>query len=472
MRSVQTSTRATESISPADLNALGTGIQGTVLTPASAGYDAARTLWNAMIDRHPAAIVQCTTPDDVAAAVGLAGRRNWLVAIKGGGHNIAGNAACDGGLMIDLSPMQAVHVDPITRTARVEAGATLGVMDRETQKFGLATPLGINSTTGVAGLTLGGGFGWLSRRLGLTIDNLVSADVVLADGTRVTASASENPALFWAIRGGGGNFGVVTSFEYRLHEVGPQVLAGLLVHPLVAARDVLAFRRDYMKQAPEELSCWFVMRLAPPLPAVPVEFHGKEILALAVCYSGAIEEGERALKPLREFGNPVADMVGAQPYASWQTVLDPMLTPGARNYWKSNEFTDSTDALADVLIDHAMRIPDPQCEIAVAQLGGAVSRVPADATAYNHRDAELVMNIHGRWADPARDAACIGWARELFRATAPHSTGSVYVNFMTEEEQDRVRAAYGANYVRLAELKKKYDPSNLFRMNQNIAPAE
>ncbi len=472
MRSVQAPTRAAETISPADLNALGTSIQGTLLTPGAAGYDTARAVWNAMIDRRPAAIVRCATADDVAAAVGLAAQRNLLVSIKGGGHNIAGNAVCDGGLTIDLSQMNAVHVDPVARTARVGAGATLGAVDRETQKLGLATPLGINSTTGVAGLTLGGGFGWLSRRLGLTIDNLLSADVVLADGTRVTASASENPDLFWAIRGGGGNFGVVTSFQYRLHQVGPQVLAGLIVHPLVAARDVLAFRREYMKRAPEELSCWFVMRLAPPLPAVPVEFHGKEILALAVCYSGAPDEGERLLKPLREFGKPVADMVGPVPYADWQTVLDPMLTPGARNYWKSNEFTDSSDALSEVLIEYAMRIPDPQCEIAVAQVGGAVSRVPADATAYSHREAELVMNIHGRWADAAKDATCIGWARDLFRATAPLATGSVYVNFMTEEEQDRVRAAYGNNYGRLAELKKQYDPSNLFRMNQNIAPAE
>jgi FAD/FMN-containing dehydrogenase len=362
-------------------------------------------------------------------------------------------------------------VDPATRTARVEAGATLGNVDRETQKMGLATPLGINSTTGVAGLTLGGGFGWLSRRYGLTIDNLLSADVVLADGTRVTASESANPDLFWAIRGGGGNFGVVTSFEFRLHEVGPQVLAGLIVHPLVTAREVLEFRREYMKKAPEELSCWFVMRKAPPLPAIPAEFHGKEILVLAVCCAGSVAEGERLAKPLREFGRPVADMVGPQPYADWQTALDPLLTPGARNYWKSNEFTDTTDGLLDVLMDYAMRLPDPQCEIAVAQVGGAVRRVPTDATAYGHRDAELVMNVHGRWADSVNDKLCIQWARDLFNATAPFATGSVYVNFMTEDDQDRVKAAYGNNYDRLARIKKTYDPTNLFRMNQNIKPA-
>jgi len=471
MGSVQTSTRPQTSISAGDLNALGARIQGTILTADSPGYDAARTLWNAMIDRRPAAIVQCATANDVVQAVRFGADRNLLVAVRGGGHNIAGNASCDDGLVIDLSPMKAVRVDPSNRTARVEAGATLSHVDRETQKFGLATPLGINSTTGVAGLTLGGGFGWLSRRFGLTIDNLLSADVVTADGRRITASESENPDLFWAIRGGGGNFGVVTSFEFRVHPVGPQVFAGLIVHPLAAARDVLAFHREYMRRAPDELVCWFVMRQAPPLPTVPVEFHGKEILALAVCCSGTLEEGERLVKPLRDFGRPVADMVGPQQYSEWQTVLDPLLTPGMRNYWKSNEFVEVTDGLIDVLVDYAMRLPDPQCEIAFAQLGRAVGRVPSDATAYGHRDAQYVMNVHGRWADPAKDQQCIAWARDLFNATTPHATGSVYVNFMTEDERDRVKAAYGNNYGRLAALKKKYDPKNLFRMNHNIQPA-
>jgi len=465
------STRPGTTLSAADLSVLRTGVKGTILTPGSAGYDAARTLWNAMIDRRPAAILRCATPADVAAAVRFAGAHDLLVAVRGGGHNIAGNACCDGGLVIDLSPMKAVHVDVANRTARVQAGATLADVDAETQKAGLATPLGINSTTGVAGLTLGGGFGWLSRRFGLTIDNLLSVDIVTADGAQVVASESENPDLFWAVRGGGGNFGVVTSFEYRLHEVGPQVLAGLVVHPLVAARDVLAFHREYMKKTPDELGCWFVMRQAPPLPTVPPEFHGKEILALAIVHSGAVEDGERLAKPLREFGHPVADMVGVVPYTEWQKVLDPLLVPGARNYWKSNEFVEVTDDLVEVLMDYAMRLPDPQSEIAVAQLGRAVSRVPADRTAYGHREAQYVMNVHGRWADPAKDQACIGWARDLFRATAPFATGSVYVNFMTEDDQDRVRAAYGGNYARLAALKRRYDPGNLFQMNQNIQPA-
>jgi FAD/FMN-containing dehydrogenase len=463
-------TGAEAKVSRADANALASRITGPVLTPDSPGYDAARTLWNAMIDRRPGAIARCFTADDVAQAVRFAAERNLVIAVRGGGHNVAGLACCDGGLMIDLSPMKTVRVDPERRTARVEAGATLGAVDQETQRHGLATPLGINSTTGVAGLTLGGGFGWLSRRFGLTIDNLASADVVTAGGDRITASDSENADLFWAIRGGGGNFGVVTSFEFRLHDVGPEVFSGLIVHPLVAARDVLGFCREYMKHAPDELTCWFVMRLAPPLPTIPAEVHGTPILALAVCHCGALADGERLAKPIREFGRSVADMMAPHPYAAWQTALDPLLAPGARNYWKSNEFTEVTDGLIDMLVDHALRLPDPQTEIAVAQLGRAVGRVASDATAYGHRDGQYVMNAHGRWADPAKDEACIEWARGLYRATLPHATGSVYVNFMTEEEGDRVKAAYGANYPRLAALKKKYDPNNVFRMNQNIRP--
>jgi FAD/FMN-containing dehydrogenase len=324
----------------------------------------------------------------------------------------------------------------------------------------------------VAGLTLGGGFGWLSRRHGLSIDNLLSADVVTAAGEVVKASEHENADLFWGIRGGGGNFGVVTSFEFKLHPVGPTVLAGLIVHPLDAAKDVLRFHREFIETVPDEFVCWFVMRQAPPLPFLPPEWHGKEILALAVCYSGDIATGERLAKPLREFGKPIADIVGPMPYTAWQTVLDPLLTPGARNYWKSHDFAGLSDGLVEGMMDHARRIPDPQTEIACAQLGGAVSRVPRGATAYNHRDGKYVMNVHGRWSDPARDEACIAWARSLWKATSQFATGSVYVNFLTQEENDieRLRAAYGENYERLVALKNKYDPTNLFGVNQNISP--
>jgi FAD/FMN-containing dehydrogenase len=286
----------------------------------------------------------------------------------------------------------------------------------------------------------------------------------------VTASAAGNADLFWGIRGGGGNFGVVTSFEFRLHPVGPEVLSGLIVHPIDAAGGVLRFFRDFLKTTPDEFVCWFVLRKAPPLPFLAPEWHGREILVLAMCYAGSIADGERIARPLRSFGHPIADVVAPHPFAAWQTTLDPLLTPGMRNYWKSHDFLDLSDGLIDVLTDHARRIPDPQTEIAFAQLGGAVSRVPAAATAYAHRDAQFVLNVHGRWEDPAKDAACVAWARQLFQAAAPFATGGVYVNFLTQEEQGRVPAAYGSNYARLVALKKKYDPLNLFRVNQNIGP--
>ena len=455
--------RAMESFSAA--------LSGQLLLPGSDQYEAARSVWNAMIDRRPAMIARCQTADDVLAAVRLATTHKLLLSVRGGGHNIAGNAVCDGGLMIDLSAMKTVVVNAEARTARVGPGATLADLDRATQAFGLATPVGINSTTGIAGLTLGGGFGWLSRSLGLTIDNLISADVVTAAGTPVTASAALHPDLFWGIRGGGGNFGVVTSFQFKLHPVGPEVLAGLVIHPLDEAGAVLRFYREFIKTTPEKFVCWFVLRQAPPLPFLSPDWHGRQILALAMCYSGAVAEGEDVARPLRSFGQPLADVVGPTPFTGWQTVLDPLLTPGMRNYWKSHDFLALDDGLVDVLIDHARSIPDPQTEIAFAQLGGAVSRIAADATAYTHRDAQFVLNVHGRWADAARDNACIGWARHLFQAAAPYATGGAYVNFLTQEEQGRVKAAYGSNYPRLALLKKKYDPNNTFRVNQNIGPS-
>jgi FAD/FMN-containing dehydrogenase len=446
-------------------------LRGRIATSGSADYDEARTIWNAMIDRRPALVARCQSAEDVVQSVRFARENDLVLAVRGGGHNIAGSAVCDGGFMIDLSLMKGVHVDAAKRTARVEAGATLGDFDTATQAFGLATPLGINSTTGVAGLTLGGGFGWLSRKYGLSIDNLNSVDVVTAAGDLIKASATENADLFWAIRGGGGNFGVVTAFDFRLHPVGPEVLSGLIIHPMDAAKDVLRFYRSFLATTPEEFVCWFVLRMAPPLPFLPVEWHGKGILALAVCYSGKIEDGERVAKPLRSFGKPIADVIAPHPFTAWQQILDPLLTPGQRNYWKSHDFLELSDGLIDVLVAHARRIPDPQTEIAFAQLGGAVSRVARDATAYTHRDAQFVLNVHGRWGDPANDTKCIGWARELFQAATPFATGGAYVNFLTQEEGERIKAAYGSNYDRLLTLKKKYDPTNLFRLNQNIRPA-
>jgi FAD/FMN-containing dehydrogenase len=454
------------------LESLRSQLRGTLCFPGEPGYEQARTIWNAMIDRHPAAIIRAAGTADVMRAVNVAREHQLVLAVRGGGHNIAGNAVCDGGLMLDLTPMKSVRIDPWTRTARVEPGVTLGELDNEAQAFGLATPLGINSTTGVAGLTLGGGFGWLSRKLGLTIDNLASADVVLARGALVHASPKENEDLFWAIRGGGGNFGVVTSFELRLHPVGPQVLAGLVIHPLSSAKEVLRRYRRVVANAPDDLACWFVLRKAPPLPFLPAEFHGKEIVVLAMCWAGDAVMGESALAPLRAIGKPVSDVVGPMPFIDWQRILDPLLTPGMRNYWKSHSFTEIPDPAIDVLVDSAGKLPSPHCEIAFLQVGGAINRVPATATAYPHRDVNFVLSVHARWADPSEDRACIAWARQLFDGMSPYSTGGVYVNFMPEEETERVRrGAYGVNYDLLAQLKAKYDPDNLFRRNQNIPPA-
>ena len=349
---------------------------------------------------------------------------------------------------------------------------TLAEFDEEAQAHGLATPLGINSTTGVAGLTLGGGFGWLSRKHSLTVDNLLGADVVLASGKRVRASPQENPDLFWALRGGGGNFGVVTSFEFRLHPVGPEVLAGLIVHPFSNARQVLRGYRSAVMSAADDLTCWAVLRKAPPLPFLPPEVHGQEVLVPAACWVGDRAKGESAVAPLRALGNPIADVIGPAPFAGWQQAFDPQLAPGRRNYWKSHDLAELGDDAIDLLVEYAGRLPSPESEIFVAHLGGAVNRVPVTSTAYPHRDVSFVVNVHARWAEASQDPTCIGWARDFFGRMAPHATGGVYVNFMPGDEAQRVRGgAYGPNYQRLSRLKARYDPGNLFRNNQNILPA-
>jgi FAD/FMN-containing dehydrogenase len=446
-------------------------LRGTVLTPESPEYEEARRIWNAMIDRRPGLILRCAGAADAMHAVRFARDHGLLVSVRGGGHNIAGNALCDGGMLIDMSAIRFVHVDPTGRTARVGPGALLSDLDRETQAFGLAVPLGINSTTGVAGLTLGGGFGWLTRKYGMTVDNLVTADVVTADGRFLRANEDENPDLFWAIRGGGGNFGIVTSFTFRLHPVGPQVLAGLIVHPFDRAGELMRRYREVAASAPDELACWVVLRRAPPLPFIPADMHGKEVVVLASCYAGDIEQGQRALEPVRAIGQPIGEHLGPVPYATWQAAFDPLLAPGARNYWKSHNFTGLEDELIDLLVEASGRLPSGQCEIFVGHLGAAANRVPVDATAYPHRDAEFVMNVHARWDHAPDDTPCVSWARNVFDRAGRHATGGVYVNFVTDDEQ-RVQAAYGGNYERLREIKRRYDPDNMFCVNQNIAPAD
>ena len=469
--SLATPAGAPVEISPEVVDKLKRELRGALLTPADPGYDDARSVWNAMIDRRPALIVRCAGAADVLAAVRFARDYGLLLAVKGGGHNIAGSAVCDGGLMLDLSPMRSVHVDPWNRTARVEPGAILADLDREAQAFGLATSLGINSTTGVAGLTLGGGFGWLSRSFGHTIDNLLAVDVVTAAGQLVRASAEENADLFWGLRGGGGNLGIVTSFTLQLHPLGPTVLAGLIIYPFDQAPELLRRYRAFVATAPDALTVWTVLRKAPPLPFLPADIHGKEVVVFALLYAGDVTEAERAIAPLRAFATPVIRDGAVVEYCAWQAAFDPLLTPGARNYWKSHDFAELSDAAIDLMVDYARRLPSPECEIFIAHLGGAAGRVATEAMAFPHRDATFVLNVHGRWRNADDDDGCIGWARRFFAATAPHATGGVYVNFMTDDEQDRVRAAYGANYDRLAALKAKYDPDNLFQVNLNVKPA-
>lgn len=443
-------------------------VKGNVVLPGDSTYDEARRIWNAMIDRRPAVIVQCADADDVPLAIGFARDNGLEISIHGGGHNIAGYSVCDDGLMIDFSQMKHVRVDPKTRRASVQPGATLRDFDEAVQTHGLATPVGINSTTGIAGLTLGGGFGWLTRQYGLTIDQLISADFVTADLERIRISEDSNQDLFWAIRGGGGNFGVVTEFEFKLHPVGPEILAGLIVFPFHQAKQVLMQYRNFVEAAPLELNVWVVLRKAPPLPFLSADVHGREVAILAVFYSGDIAKGENLIQPLRAFGDVLGEHVGPMPYVQWQQAFDPLLTPGARNYWKSHNFTQLSDGALDTMVAYAAQLPSSQCEIFLGLIAGAANRVPIDATAYSGRDARFVVNVHGRWDNASEDARCIGWSREFFQAAAPYASAGAYVNFMTEEETQRVSAAYGQNYSRLLEIKHRYDPDNIFHLNQNI----
>lgn len=445
--------------------------RGAVLQPGDAGYDDVRQIWNGMIDRRPSLIARCSSPEDVVQAVNLARTHDLLVSMRGGGHNIAGNAVCDDGLMIDLSLMRKVVVDVAARRATVEPGCTLGDFDAAAQAHGLATPTGINSTTGVAGLTLGGGFGWLSRKYGMTVDNLLSANVVTADGRQLKASATENPDLFWGLRGGGGNFGVVTSFEFQLHPVGPNVLSGLIAFPFAEAKSVLTHFARFTRTMPEELNLWMVTRKAPPLPFLPEAVHGKEIVVLALCYAGDPAVGEKLIAPLRTFGTVVGEHVGVQPYAAWQQAFDPLLAKGARNYWKSHNFTELSEGAIDAIVEYAGKLPSPHSEIFVGTIGGATTRVAPEAMAYSSRDANYVMNVHGRWETAAEDERGKAWAREFFAKSQPFASKGAYINFLTEEEAGRIAFAYGATYKRLVEIKTKYDPKNFFRMNQNIKPS-
>ena len=450
-----------------------TSLGGELIQPNDEGYDDARKVWNAMIDKRPALIAQCRGTADVITSVNFAREQGLLLSVRGGGHNIAGTALCDDGLTIDLSGMKGLHVDLKTRTVRAQPGCRLGDLDRETQIFGLVVPAGIVTDTGIAGLTLGGGFGYLTRRYGYTCDNLLSANVVTADGSFLTASEKENSDLFWGLRGGGGNFGIVTSFEYQAYPVGPQVTAGMVIHPMERAREVVGFFREFSATAPEELCCVLILRLAPPAPFLPKEVHGKPIVAIAVCHSGGLEDGERAVRPLKEFGNPLGDIIEPKPFAVHQTLFDVAMAPGRHYYWKSHYLPEFLEAASNILLDHAAKISSPHSSILVFQLGGALARFGETDTPAGNRNAAYVLNVAASWEDSTQTDDQIAWSRECWSNMQQFSTGGVNVNFLTGEEgNERVLAAYGAaNYQRLVELKNKYDPQNMFRLNQNIPPS-
>jgi FAD/FMN-containing dehydrogenase len=452
----------TQRLDDATIDELKAGCRGALLRPGDAEYDAARRVDNAMIDRRPAVIARCAGVADVLAAVRFARAHDVLVSVRAGGHNVAGNAVCDGGLMIDLSPMKGIRVDPASRTAQVQAGVTWGELDAESQAFGLATTGGVISTTGVAGLTLGGGVGWLNGRFGLACDNLIAADVVTADGQFVRASERENEELFWGLRGGGGNFGIVTAFDFRLHPVGPIVLSGPVFHPASKAREVLRFYREFSANEPDELTTYAGLLTGP---------DGAPLVGVVPCFGGPPEQGEKLVERLRKFGPPAVDMIGPMPYVAVQRMFNDAFPPGRYQYWKSSLTPEISDALIDTVVEHMARVPSPHTAVMLEHYHGAYARPPATATAYSHRGPTYDVVIISNWTDPAAHARNIEWTKSLFAAVQPQVSQAAYVNFLDADEgADRVRAAYGENHARLVALKRKYDPTNFFRMNQNVRP--
>jgi hypothetical protein len=461
---------ATIDLPEAELQAFKSGFRGALLDPADPGYEDTRKIWNAMIDRRPGLIARCTDTADVIQAVRFARKHRLLSSVRGGGHNIAGLAVCEGGLMIDLSLLRGVWVDPVGRTARAQAGCTLADVDRETQLHGLAAVLGFVSATGIAGLTVGGGFGYLTRRHGWTCDTVKALEVVTAEGTLLRASATENEDLFWALRGGGGNFGIVTGFEYQLFPVGPQILGGAIAWRGEDAAQVLEAFRAFSSTAPREMTAVAVLRIAPPAPWLPKEVHGQPIAAIFICHSGDAAAGERLLAPLRAVGKPVADIVVPRPYTQMQSLLDATQPKGRRYYWKSHYLAGVSDDLVSLAVEHARGFRSPHSAILMFQIGGALNELPAGHSPVGNRDARYVLNIAAAWERAEDDQANMQWARDCFVATQPCATGGTYVNFLTEEEgADRIAAAYGpANLKQLSEVKRKYDPEDMFRHTKRV----
>ena len=444
-------------------------VRGDVITPRDEGYEEARKVYNAMIDRRPRVVVRCVNAGDVMAAVDFARENQLDLAVRGGGHSVPGFGTCDDGVVVDLSRMRGIRVDPGNRTARAEGGATWGDFNHATHAVGLATTGGIISTTGIAGLTLGGGIGYLSRGFGLSCDNLVSADVVTADGRFLIASDHENQDLFWAIRGGGGNFGVVTSFEFRLHPV-KDIYGGPILYELKDAGTILRFFREFIANAPEEFGGFPAFQIAPPLPFIPEKRHGDTFCIVVACWAGPLDKGERALKPLRDAAPVVAEHVGPMPYPMLNSAFDALVPPGLQHYWKANFATELTDAAIEAHLTHGPKVPVVNSTVHIYPINGACHRVASDATAFAYRGANFAPVIAGMWPNPADNKANIKWVRDYYQAIAPHSEEGGYVNFMAEDDQDRIKANYRGNYERLVKIKRKYDPSNLFHLNQNIKP--
>lgn len=460
-------------LNEATIGAFRADFRGELIRPGDAPYDGARRIFNGMIDRHPALIVRPTGPADVILAVNLARENNLPLAVRCGGHSIAGTSVCDDGLMLDLSRMRGVRVDPVERRARANAGVHWGEFDRETQIFGLVTPGGRVTTTGIGGFTLGGGYGWISPKFGLTCDNLISADVVTADGRLVSASEQENSDLFWGLRGGGGNFGVVTSFEFKLHPLGPIVLGGLILYTMGSAAEIARAYRDYMESAPDELATALAVIMAPPAPFVPDDLRGKPVLGLIVLYAGPVEEAEPVVMPLRRLGRPAADLVQPMPYSAFQALLDPTAPWGLHDYTRALHLQSLRDEAIDALLRYGAEIStySPWSQTIVFRHGGAVSRIPDGATAFSHRSAAYMAHPIAAWEHPAESERYLDWVKRFSTALQPFATGGVYLNLEGDDSRDKVRANLGAEkYAQLAALKAKWDPENLFRLNQNITP--
>ena len=443
---------------------------GELLVPGNDGYDEARKIWNGMFDKKPRVISRCKSVGDVVESVNFARQNELLVAVRGGGHNSAGTASCDDGMMIDLSLMNKVEVSESGGTAVAQGGCLLSDLDEGTQEYGLAVPGGIISHTGVGGLTLGGGFGWISRKYGLSVDNLISAEVVTADGRVVTASDKENPDLFWAIRGGGGNFGIVTSFKFRCANIGNEIYSGLIIKRFEDMEEYMKFHRGYVRTLPDEMTVWVVIRHAPPLPFIPAEVHGRLVVVVAFAWLGEMEEGRQLMQPIRNITANHGEGSGMNPWVGWQSAFDGLVTHGARNYWKSHDLTGLPDELIGLLKKYSASMPTGECEVFIPHMEGAPSRIASDRTAFSFRTMPFVLNIHTRWQDKSQDGQSLKWAREFHEATRPFSHG-VYVNFLSDEGKDRIKEAYTAEvWHKLVKVKGDWDPGNFFRVNQNISP--